>query len=94
MTVVYYTNDEGRITRHHMTPDDMNPLELQEKIAEFNKKTPNHQAHARVIEDGSLEAYLLDLANRKVRLSKETVRDALDAIREARCLIEGLADGL
>ena len=94
MTVVYYTNDEGRITRHHMTPDDMNPLELQEKIAEFNKKTPNHQARARVIEDGSLEAYLLDLANRKLRLSRETIQEALDSISEASRAVEGLMDEL
>ena len=93
MTVVYYTNDEGRITRHHKVPDDMNPLELQEKIAEYNKKSPD-KAQVKTIENGSLEAYLFELANRRVTLAKETVQEALDAIWEARGLVEGLMDGL
>ena len=46
------------------------------------------------IKDGSLEAYLFDLANRRVKLSKETVQDALDALWEARGLIEGLMEGI
>lgn len=93
MIVAYYTNDEGRIVRHHKIPDDMNPLELQEKIAEYNKKSRD-KAQVKEIEDGSLEAYLFDLANRKLRLNKETVQDALDALLEARGLIEGLMEGI
>lgn len=93
MIVVYYTNADGVIFRHHKVPDDMNPLELQEKIAEYNKKSPD-KARVKEIEDGSLEAYLFDLANRKLRLNKETVQDALDALLEARGLIEGLMEGI
>jgi len=68
MIVAYYTNDEGIIVRHHKIPDDMNPLELQEKIAEYNKKSRD-KAHVKEIADGGLEAYLFDLANRKLRLN-------------------------
>lgn len=93
MIIVYYTNADGIIFKHHKIPDDMNSLELQEKIEEYNKKCPD-RAHAKEIEDGSLEAYLFDLANRKKRLSKETVQDALDAIWEARGLVECLIEEL
>jgi len=93
MIVAYYTNDEGIIVRHHKIPDDMNPLELQEKIAEYNKKSRD-KAHVKEIADGGLEAYLFDLANRKLRLNKEVVQDALDALQEARGLIEGLMEGI
>lgn len=93
MIVAYYTNADGVIFKHHKVPDDMNPLELQEKIAEYNKKSPD-KARVKEIEDGSLEAYLFGLANRKLRLNKETVQDALDALLEARGLIEGLMEGI
>ncbi|MBQ3557834.1 MAG: hypothetical protein IJA11_08595 [Oscillospiraceae bacterium] len=93
MTVAYYTNDEGVILRHHKVSDDMNPLELQEKIAEYNKKSRD-KAHVHQIQEGSLEAYLFDLANKKLRLNKETVQDALDALSEARNHIECLMEEL
>ena len=93
MIIAYYTNADGVIFKHHKVPDDMNPLELQEKIAEYNKKSPD-KAQVKKIEDGGLEAYLFELANRRVTLSKETVQDALDAIWEARGLVEGLMEGL
>ena len=93
MIIAYYTNADGVIFKHHKVPDDMNPLELQEKIAEYNKKSRD-KVQVKEIKDGSLEAYLFDLANRRVKLSKETVQDALDALWEARGLIEGLMEGI
>ena len=94
MTIAYYTNDEGRIVRHHKIPDGMDPLELQEKIAEYNKKSRDDKAKVKTFDDGSLEAYLFDLANKKLRLNKETVQDALDALCEARDRIECLMEEL
>lgn len=91
MTIAYYTNDEGRIVRHHKIPDGMDPLELQEKIAEYNKKSRD-KAHVHQIQEGSLEAYLFDLANKKLRLNKETVQDALDALSQASSLVKCLME--
>ena len=94
MTVAYYTNAEGHIIRHHKIPDDVNPLELQEKVAAYNKKSRGDKANVKTFDDGSLEAYLFDLANKKLHLNKETVQDALDALCMARDRIECLMEDM
>lgn len=89
MKLIYYRDGNGKILRHHLPPKDMTPKQLEEAVAEFNTKNTT-QASIRDIEEGSLEMYLYESAQKQRRFTEETIQAALDAIEEARDAINCL----
>ena len=69
MQLVYYRNQEGKITSHHNVPKDWTPEYLKEQIEKYNStNSSSHKAFLVEVEDGSFEQYLLDSLHRKYRL--------------------------
>ena len=65
MQLVYYRNQEGKITSHHNVPKDWSPEYLKEQIEKYNStNSPSHKAFLVEVEDGSFEQYLLDSLHR------------------------------
>ena len=74
MQLVYYRNQEGKITSHHNVPKDWTPEYLKEQIEKYNStNSPSHKAFLVEVEDGSFEQYLLDSLHRKYRLPPPTL---------------------
>ena len=102
MQLVYYRNQEGKITSHHNVPKDWTPEYLKEQIEKYNStNSPSHKAFLVEVEDGSFEQYLLDSLHRKyrprfsarhetARLAADTIQAAKDALGEALDCIESL----
>ena len=45
MQLVYYRNQEGKITSHHNVPKDWTPEYLKEQIEKYNStNSPSHKA--------------------------------------------------
>lgn len=92
MTLIYYRKkDTGEITQHHAVPDDWTPEIVKERLDQYNSEA-NHKTtvYAIQVEAGSFEAYLLNRLEKKYRLAKEAIQEALDAIDEARSCINSL----
>ena len=78
MQLVYYRNQESKITSHHNVPKDWTPEYLKEQIEKYNStNSPSHKAFLVEVEDGSFEQYLLDSLHRKYRLAIQAAKDAL-----------------
>ena len=91
MQLVYYRNQEGKITSHHNVPKDWTPEYLKEQIEKYNStNSPSHKAFLVEVKDGSFEQYLLDSLHRKYRLAADAIQAAKDALGEALDCIESL----
>lgn len=91
MQLVYYRNQEGKITSHHNVPKDWTPEYLKEQIEKYNStNSPSHKAFLVEVKDGSFEQYLLDSLHRKYRLAVDAIQAAKDALGEALDCIESL----
>ena len=91
MQLVYYRNQEAKITSHHNVLKDWTPEYLKEQIEKYNStNSPSHKAFLVEVEDGSFEQYLLDSLHRKYRLAADAIQAAKDALGEALDCIESL----
>lgn len=82
MILIYYRDNDGKIVRHHLPHKDMTPEQLAAAMEEFNERGDT-KVYAQEIEEGSLEMYLWECAQKQKRFTEETVQAARDAIREA-----------
>ena len=91
-TLIYYRRkDTGEITQHHPVPDDWTPEITKERIGQYNSEEGHKTtAHTITAETGSFEAYLLDRLEKKYRIAKEAIQEALDAIEEAKNCVNSL----
>jgi len=92
LTIAYYRKkDTGEITHHHALSEDWPPEVVEERMNQYNSEADRRTtAYAIQVEDGSFEAYLLDRLEKKYRLAKEAIQEALDAIDDARSCINCL----
>lgn len=91
MIIVYYTDQNGKIVRHHATPDDWTLETAQERIDQFNSEQGHKTtAHALQAEDGSIEAYLFQKAQERAKWDKDAMRNAISAIEDALDEVRGL----
>ena len=91
MTLIVYRDSEGTIVNHHPAPMQITGEDLAVAIEEYNERK-QHGRTACIVEvaEGSFEAYLLERLDKKYRMAKEAIDEALDAIEEARNCINSL----
>lgn len=92
VTLIYYRKkDTGEITQHHAVPEDWTPEIVKERVDQYNSE-PDHKTtvYAIQVEAGSFEAYLLDRLEKKYRLAKEAIQQAIDSVEEAMDCIRSL----
>lgn len=89
MILIYYRDNDGKIVRHHLPHKDMTPEQLAAAMEEFNERGDT-KVYAQEIEEGSLEMYLYERAQKQKRFTEQSIEDAKDAIREALNAIEYL----
>lgn len=85
MTVIFYRDSTGAIVSHHPAPRQITGEELAVEVRKYNERG-EHERTAYIVEvaEGSFEAYLLEKLDKKYRLAKETINEALSAIEAAR----------
>ncbi len=89
MTFIIYKNSDGVIVSHHPAPKEIENLAAT--VQEYNEKRQHGKtAHIIEVDEGGFEAYLLERLDKKYRLAKETIDEALNAIEEARDCINSL----
>jgi len=92
LTIAYYRKkDTGEITHHHALPQDWPPEVVEGCMNQYNSEADRKTTvYAIRVESGSFEAYLLDRLEKKYRLAKNAIQEALDAIDDARSCINCL----
>ncbi len=91
MKYIFYKSSD-KLVRHHPAPD-WTEERLAEALRAFNSGETNKDgktAFARDIEDGSVEAYLLECLEKKYRFVAGALQEAKDAVEQARDCLECL----
>lgn len=63
---------------------------VQERIKQYNSEQGKYTVHALQPEDGSIEAYLYQKAQERMKWDKEALRQAISAIEDALDAVQGL----
>lgn len=90
MLVIYYEDENDKITNCHSAPD-MDLGELREKIRIYNVNHPDKpQARLTEIIPDTLEWYLFHELRKKKEYDRERIQDLIDALSEAQSIAESL----
>lgn len=90
LIVIYRDRKTEKIKRHQKLPEQWTEEEANERSQKFNSKESDVFAEVICVpENGVLEYFLIAL-EKKVTYTKETIEDALSAIREAEDAINSL----
>ena len=91
MTLIVYRDSTGAIVNHNPAPRQITGEDLAVEIEKYNERKQYGRTACIVeVAEGSFEAYLLERLDKKYRLAKEAIDEALDAIEEARDCINSL----
>lgn len=91
MLIVVFINEKtNEINHFQKLPADWSEQEAREKVNSYNKNSNGFIADLRNIEKNSLCEYLISALEKKTRYTKETIENALSAIREAEDAINSL----
>ena len=91
MIIAVFTNKKtNEINHFQKLPADWTEQEAREKVNSYNKSSNDFIADIRIIAKNSLCEYLISALEQKTRYTKETVENALSAIREAEDAINSL----
>lgn len=89
MKMIFYKAGD-KIVMHHPVPKEWTDEKIDERIRKFNSGETNPDgktAFALEIQDGSVEAYLLECLEKRYRFMRDALQEAKDAVEEARdCL--------
>lgn len=83
MTLIYYTRANGEIRHAHKKPDKWTSKELEEKVANYNRREDGERAHVVEVEDDSITAYLYKEAHAVKNANREMIMDTIDALEAA-----------
>lgn len=85
MIIIYYRNKHtGRIMDAHTARAGQTMADIAPLIVKFNAEaTSTRTAVAAEVPDDSLEAYLYNQKNERVKADKKAVEDAIEALQEA-----------
>lgn len=91
MLIVVFINEKtNEINNFQKLPADWTEQEAIEKVNSYNQSKNGFVADLRNIEKNSLCDYLISALDKKTRYTKETIENALSAIREAEDAINSL----
>lgn len=86
MIIVFYHDNNGRITRCHKV-ENMDAEDIQRATEKYNLDHPDRPAEFLEVEEGSLEEYLFLRGEQRMKLDRETLGDLKDAADEVQSLI-------
>lgn len=87
---VYFNKKTNEIHHFQKLPADWTKQEAIEKANSYNKNSNDYFVNIRIIAKNSLCEYLISALEQKTRYTKETIENALSAIREAEDAINSL----
>ena len=87
---VFINKKTNKINHFQKLPDDWTKQDAIEKVNSYNKTTDDFIADIHIIAKDSLCEYLISALEKKQRYTKETIENALSAIREAEDAINSL----
>lgn len=91
MLIAVFINEKtNEIKRFQKLPADWTEQEAIEKVNSYNKDSNGFIAEIHNIAKNSLCDYLISALEQKVRYTKETIENALSAIREVEDAINSL----
>jgi len=91
MTIIYYTNKDGKIVHHNLVPKKVTREALNIEIQKFNgRKECGRIAHVFDTPDDGLTAYLLNKAAERRKWDEDVVQDAINDIENALETVRGL----
>ena len=90
LIAVFKNKTSDEITHFQKLPDDWSEQEAIEKVNSYNKDSNGFIAEIQNIPKNSLCEYLISALEQKTRYTKETIENALTAIREAEDAIDSL----
>ena len=72
-----------KIKNHQKLPKEWTEKEANKKVEEYNSETSDFVAEVVCVPEDSVIEYFLTALDKKERYTKETIEDALSAIRDA-----------
>lgn len=90
LIVVFINKKTNEINNFQKLPADWTEQEAIEKVNSYNQSKNGFVADLRNIEKNSLCDYLISALDKKTRYKKETIENALSAIREVEDAINSL----
>lgn len=94
MVIVYYKDQEGKITYHHGPREGQTADVLRALTEEYNqtKKENQRTAYVEEVDDDSLAAYLFRKAAERKKRDKEELDYAISSIEDALQAVRSLED--
>lgn len=86
MIIVFYHDNNGRITRCHEVKN-MDVEDIQRATEKYNLDHPDQPAEYLEVEEGSLEEFLFLRGEQRMKLDRETLDDLTNAAYEVQSLI-------
>ena len=90
LIVIYRDRKTEKIKSHQKLPEQWTEKEANERSQKFNSKESDVFAEVMCVPENGVIEYFLTALEKKISYTKETIEDALSAIREAEDAINSL----
>ena len=90
LIAVFRNKKTKKIKNHQKLPEHWTEKEANEQAEKYNSKTDDFFCEVVCVPENSVIEYLLTAMDKKISYTKETIEDALNAIREAEDAINSL----
>ncbi len=90
LIAIFRETKTEKIKNHQKLPKEWTEQEANEKVEKYNSETSDFVAEVICVPENSVIEYFLTAMDKKISYTKETIEDALSAIREAEDAINSL----